>query len=257
MMKSGVLIALPLLLAGACGTKDPPADCGSPDMAIVTLEADASDQEPNRWCVDIHAASRVDATATSPGLDEAYAVSKPGVYPWTNLTFLEASEACGRAGKTLCDWEVLKLITPTVGQGEGDSVKWDSTTVEAVPRNGPEASVPHRYDAVNPVDMVIRELTGKPPFPEAKASVAFFTFPPESAEDEVDGKAAYVSGAISGNKVAGGVAQTAPVPQKTFKHPLLGFRCCALAQLRDAFPPLTQGPPRLRPASDPEVPLAP
>lgn len=255
--QAAVIVACVIGVVSCTSEKDPPNDCGTPDMAIVTLQADTADRSPLRYCVDIHAAARLDADGASAGRDESFAVSRPGVYPWTNLTFQEASEACGRAGKFVCDWEVIKLITPTLGELTPGRVSWDSTTIEALPRNGPETSVAHRFDALNPVDMVIRGETGKPPFPESRASVAFYTIAPESADDGYNLTNGFVSGTISGSKVAGGVAQQAAVPKTGFKHPLIGFRCCALAQLRDAFPPLGQDPSRVRPEIDPEVPLAP
>lgn len=257
------LPSLPLLAlatavaAAACSTKPPPEDCGSDDMAIVTFRATNDDLGPQRVCVDIHAAARVDASATSAGVDESFAVSRPGVYPWTNLTFREASEACGRAGKFLCDWATIKLITPLGPSLAHGRVSWDNTTVDAVPRNGPETSVPHRYDPVNPYDMVIGGQTGKPPFPESRGSVAFYTTVPIEDVDDYDATVGWMTGAISGGRVAGGVAEQAPVPTTDFKHPLVGFRCCTDARMRDAFPPLPQSPTRVRPGPDTEVPLAP
>ncbi len=248
-------LVAPLVALVACSTKSAPDDCGSPDMAFVTFLPASEDLDPPRICIDIHAASRVDATATSAGLDQSFAVSKPGVYPWTNLTFAEASEACGRAGKFLCDWAALKAISATL-QGTPGFVNFDTTAVEAVPRNGPETSMASRTDPLNAVDMQIAGLTGKPAFPETRASVAFFTIVPIDDADEIDPRSAYVLGAISGPKVASGVARQAAVPAD-FKHPLVGFRCCSDARLRDAFPALGASPTRVRPAPDPEVPLAP
>lgn len=57
------------------------------------------------FCVDTYPASRLDATETSPGLDESYAASRAGVIPWTNVTYDEALRACLDAGKTLCEPE--------------------------------------------------------------------------------------------------------------------------------------------------------
>ena len=255
MRRTPFALLAPLAALAACSTKAPPDDCGSPDMAFVTFLPASEDLDPPRICVDLHAAARLDATATSAGRDESYAVSKPAVYPWTNLTFREASEACGRAGKFLCDWSALKAITATV-QGTPGFVTFDTTAVEAVPRNGPETGLANRTEPLNPVDMQIAGLTGKPAFPETRASVAFFTTVPIEDADDVDPRSAYVLGAISGPKVAGGVARQAPVPAD-FKHPLVGFRCCADARLRDAFPALPASPTRVRPSPDAEVPLAP
>lgn len=244
-----------LVVVSACSTKEAPNDCGSPDMAFVTFLPASKSLDPPRICIDIHAASRLDASATSAGRDESYAVSRPGVYPWTNLTFREASEACGRAGKFLCDWDALKAITAIAPSAPG-FVTFDSTTIEALPRNGPETSMASRTDPLNPVDMLIRGETGKPAFPETRASAASFTIVPTDNEDEADPRVAYVLGAVSGKKVASGVARQGAVPQD-FKHPLVGFRCCSDARVRDAFPALAPSPSRVRPTVDEEVPLAP
>lgn len=240
---------------GAC-SEDDPVDCGEDgSMALVTLRQRAG-TPPLRWCVDIHAASRVDADAKSAGLDESFAVSKPSAYPWTNLTFREASEACGRAGKFLCDSDVLKLIAPTFGL-DGNAIKFDTTTVDAVPANSDVQTVPHRLDEVNPYDMVIAGQTGKPPFPESTASVAFWTVVPEKDDQYVDELAPQMIGSISDGKAIGGYLVRVPVTVEGFKHPLLGFRCCIDAKLRAAFEPLARDPSRVRAGADPEVRLAP
>jgi hypothetical protein len=252
-----VPLAVPAALTiGACAGEDPPNDCGDPSMAIVTLKNDKAEDDPTRWCVDIHAASRLDASATSAGLDESYAVSRPGVYPWTNVTFQEASEACGRAGKFLCDNDVLKLITPTGGD-QGGRIAYDLTAIDAVPRNGPETQVAHRYDPANPYDMVITGNTGKPPFPDSTRSVAFWSIVPEKDASYVDEREPYVTGALADGKAVGGYTVSSPVTKDGFKHPLLGFRCCINAKMRSAFTALAQDPRRVRSGPDPEVPLAP
>lgn len=254
-MRAVALLPLLLVVAAACGEKDPPNDCGSPDMSIVTVASSDADHSPLRWCVDIHAASRVDASATSAGLDESYAVSRAGVYPWTNLTFEEASDACGRAGKQLCDAFLLGVINPPTGFSAPGFLASDATVVEAVPRNGAETSVPARFDVASEGESDDAQLK-RTAYPDARASVAFYTIAPESQDDEKGGADAYVVGAVSGNRVSGGIRTRAPVPKTGFKHPLVGFRCCVLAQLRDAFPPVS-GAPRLRSGPDGEVPLAP
>lgn len=239
-------------------SEDDPLDCGKdPSMALVTLRGRSSDA-PLRWCVDIHAASRVDADQAGAGQDESFAVSKPSAYPWTNLTFREASEACGRAGKFLCDSDVLQLVTPTRGVAGGSgSVLFFDTAIDAVPRNSDVASVPNRLDDVNPYDMLISGNTGKPPFPESTGSVAFWTVVPEKDDQYVDERAPHMTGAISGDRAIGGFPIRAPVSTPGYRHPLLGFRCCINAKMRAAFEPLARDPARLRGAPDPEVRLAP
>ncbi|HJL04418.1 MAG TPA: MopE-related protein [Polyangiaceae bacterium LLY-WYZ-15_(1-7)] len=53
-------------------------------------------------------ASRPDATASAPGGSSARACSRPGVLPWTQVTWAEARDACAAAGMRLCtedEWE--------------------------------------------------------------------------------------------------------------------------------------------------------
>ena len=205
--------------------------------------------------MDIHAASRSDATDTSAGLDGSFATSRPNVYPWTNLTFEEASAACGRAGKLLCNYDVVAAITPTT-EGEPGLVAFDTTVITAVPTTGPEISVPHRFDKLNRVGMLIRGDTGKPAFPEATRSLAFFTIAPEHASDDVDQTAAFLSGTVAGDRAIGGIPPKTRVPVQGFKHPLVGFRWCILAKMRDAFIALGTDPNQRLAAPDVEVPLA-
>ena len=53
-------------------------------------------------------ASRPDATAASAGASSARACARPGVLPWTGITYPEAEAACQAAGKRLCteaEWQ--------------------------------------------------------------------------------------------------------------------------------------------------------
>jgi hypothetical protein len=53
-------------------------------------------------------ASRPDATATSAGVSGARACARPGVQPWSNVSYPEAAAACAAAGKRLCtdaEWQ--------------------------------------------------------------------------------------------------------------------------------------------------------
>lgn len=247
--------AIAFVVLASCA-KDLPSDCGDPAMAIVTFQPYGSAEDDARWCVDIHAASRVDATPQNAGLDDSYAVSQPGVYPWTNVSFREASEACGRAGKFLCDYDVLKAITPTTpGLGRAD---FDLTTISALPQNSLDTSVPNRLDPLNPYDMVINGYTGMPPFPESTKSVAFWSTLPGKDDKDRDETAAYLIGSISGDQAIGGnIIASAVSDQENLRHPLIGFRCCILAKMKPAFEPLGRDPKLMRPTIDQGVPLAP
>ncbi len=55
-------------------------------------------------------ASRPDATATGVGIDQAFACSKQGVQPWTNITHPQAEAACASIGARLCsesEWQKM------------------------------------------------------------------------------------------------------------------------------------------------------
>ena len=59
------------------------------------------------YCIDKYEASRTDATATSQGVDNEAALSRPGVLPWmvnpmSEAHFAEFQAACSAAGKRLC-----------------------------------------------------------------------------------------------------------------------------------------------------------
>lgn len=238
-------------LAG-CG-EGPPDDCGNAPMAIITFKGQSSGDEEQRFCVDIHAASRPDATDTSAGRDESYATSRPNVIPWTNLTFQEASEACGRAGKFLCDWDVIRAITPaTPAFG---AVEWDMTKIRALSPTSDVEKVKNRLEALNPYDMVIEGKTGQPPFPESTGSVAFWTLVPPKDDGYHDPQDSYVSGMLTDTEAVGGFARAAPVNDSSYKHPLLGFRCCVDAKMRTAFDALGHDPKRVRDEEDPDVPI--
>ena len=63
----------------------------------------------DQFCIDKYEASRPDATASSPGTDNSYATSRPGVMPWMGVSFEDAQAACEAAGKRLCtpsEWEL-------------------------------------------------------------------------------------------------------------------------------------------------------
>lgn len=54
------------------------------------------------FCVDLHEASRQDATADAVGSDGSLATSRAGVQPWKGATFATAGDACAAVGKRLC-----------------------------------------------------------------------------------------------------------------------------------------------------------
>ncbi len=247
-------VTLTFFAAVSCG-EGPPDDCGDAPMAMIVFQGQSSGDEERRFCVDIHAASRLDATETSGGRDESYATSRPNAIPWTNLTFQEASEACGRAGKFLCDWDVLRAITPA--SPALGTVTWDMTSISALSPTSDVEHVDNRLEALNPYDMVINLKTGQPPFPESTGSVAFWTIVPPKDEGYHDPQDAYVSGALTDDEAVGGYARAAPVNASSYKHPLLGFRCCIDAKMRTAFEALGQDPKRVREEEDPDVPIAP
>ncbi len=87
-------------LDGGCGYDAGASPWCPPEMVLIN----------NSFCMDIWEASRPDATAMYPGVDETYAVSAPGVLPWWSysLTQADARDACEAACKRLCtvaEWE--------------------------------------------------------------------------------------------------------------------------------------------------------
>ncbi|WP_156339210.1 hypothetical protein [Chondromyces crocatus] len=241
--------------APACSTVDPPTDCGDPSMSIVTFQGRTSTEEDQiRSCVDIHAASRRDATTTSAGRDESFAASRPEAIPWTNLTFEEAIGACGRAGKFLCDSDELRALAP-LSSTSATGVEFDETAITALSPTSDVTSLPHRFDPLNPYDMVIRGDTGKPPYPESTGSVAFWTASPVREDNEKDPSIPLILGRLSKDTAIGGVLRMSPVLDPAFRHPLLGFRCCINAKMRSAFEPLPADPSRIRQEED-DVPIA-
>ncbi len=54
------------------------------------------------FCIDLHEASRQDATADAVGSDASLATNRAGVQPWKGATFADAGDACAAAGKRLC-----------------------------------------------------------------------------------------------------------------------------------------------------------
>jgi len=60
------------------------------------------------FCIDLHEASRPDATASSAGIDSSKATSRAGVIPWQVSNNAAAAAGCKAAGKRLCasaEWQ--------------------------------------------------------------------------------------------------------------------------------------------------------
>ncbi len=240
----------------ACGAEDPPEDCGDSTMSIVTFNGGSSAEDDDiRSCIDIHAASRRDAKNTSAGRDESFATTRPNVIPWTDITFGGAIEACGRAGKFLCDADELRAIAPIAGFGGDGSVLYDETAIDALVPTSDTEEVSHRFDPINSFDMVIAGQTGKPPFPDTVGSVAYWTVSPTREDQSRDPAIPLVLGRLEADYAVSGVLRVTPVLDSDFKHPLLGFRCCINAQMRDAFAALPNDPNRVR-KEEPDVPIA-
>lgn len=246
-----VSVVVVALLVAACSNEDPPSDCGDPSMSIITFKGRTGDDDDLRTCVDIHAASRSDATATSRGLDGSLATSRPNALPWTNLTFRESVEACSRAGKFLCNYDELRAIAPA-SESMGYTV-YDEEAIEALSPTSSVTEVPHNFDQINRYD----PPRGNNPYPESSGSVAYWTSSAEWDDKEVDPSIPHVLGRILGTRVAGGALSVAPVLDPAYKHPLLGFRCCINAKMRSAFGALPADPTKVRESEDMEVPLAP
>lgn len=239
-----------------CGGEDPPANCGDSSMSIVTfLGKDSEAENAVRTCVDIHAASRRDATEDAPGRDESLATSRPSAIPWTAVTFREAVEACGRAGKFLCDSDQLRAIAPIAGiAGGSGEVLYDETAITALSPTSDATAVAHRFDQLNPVDMMISQKTGKPPFPESTGSVAYWTYSPERLDRYNDPDVPLLFGRLQADSAVGGYLQSTPVLDEQYSHPLLGFRCCINARMRSAFEPVKVDDRYLR-EEEPDVPI--
>ncbi len=86
-----------------------------PDMVLVS----------GTYCIDMWEASRPDATALSPGVDDSFAVSAPDRIPWWSsvLTPGEADLACQSACKRLCtasEWQTACQGPSQTVYGYGD-----------------------------------------------------------------------------------------------------------------------------------------
>jgi hypothetical protein len=251
-----LLASVVALVGSACGAEDPPVDCGDDSMSIVTFNGMSSSAEDEvRMCVDLHAESRRDAKVDAAGRDESFATTRPNVIPWTDVTFGEAIEACGRAGKFLCDADALRAIAPVDGFWADGTIRYDETAIDALVPTEERTKVAHRFDPLNAFDMVIGGETGKPPFPDTLGQVAYWTASPPTDDNNRDPAIPLVLGRLESDYAVSGYLRVAPVLDEGFKHPLLGFRCCINARMRDAFAPLPADPKRVR-KEEPNVPIA-
>ncbi len=64
----------------------------------------------NIFCIDPYEAARPDATESSPGEDQSYAVSKAEVMPWRIALVEEAIQACEYSDKRLCEPSEWTLV---------------------------------------------------------------------------------------------------------------------------------------------------
>lgn len=253
-MKKLVIACLPLLFSAtsllACSEPLPTTCEGRPDMALVPIQHTTN--EPLPTCVDIHVASRRDATETSPGRDSSYAVSQPNAIPWTNVSFAEASAACGRAGKYLCDKTTASRLV-VVGPPRRINRIYDYLTdaITALRPTGPELSHPdqRRLGYFDP-------HFADPAFPDTVGSVAVWTTEDifEVTSHDMPRDTPYIVGALYDDFAISGVAQPSRMDEADFQHPLLGFRCCLDARLLDVFEALPPDERHILP-EEPDVPI--
>ena len=104
------------------------------------------------FCIDVHEASRPDATASSPGADGSQATSRPGVLPWssgdaTQMNRVVAATACQAAGKRLCttqEWRVVCRGPDDLGYCYGDA--YDPLTCNGIDTYCECDPYPHCYE---------------------------------------------------------------------------------------------------------------
>lgn len=219
-----------LVCAGVACAEPVPRECAERlgfeevDAAVfVSVDGDER-REPEPLCIDKYPASRLDASSASPGRDESFAASQPGVIPWTGMTFREANLACGRGGKFLCAADVLQGVAS--GPGEMRNALEPIEDFEVTGRDT-------FYGGVE---------IGAVPLPGANGSMVFI-----SSDRQL------VGDIIGTGVVMDGYPGPLPVPG--FSHPLVGFRCCIDSRVRDLFVPLGSDPGLIR-ENDPDVPVA-
>ncbi len=97
--------------------------CGEdvPDLEVRDVEVCLESREGTPYCIDTFEASRKDASADSPGVDDSSGTrSLEGRLPWTNLSWTSARAACESRGKRLCERdEWLDACDGQVGEALG------------------------------------------------------------------------------------------------------------------------------------------
>lgn len=73
----------------------PCGDCPFNTVRVEARSQPTTSSPANHYCVDVYEASRPDATADNAGSETSHAVSQRDVLPWTNVTALDAHQACG------------------------------------------------------------------------------------------------------------------------------------------------------------------
>ncbi len=228
-----------------CGP-DLDKSCRHEGMSLIVIDDFSEEDFEPPICVDIHLASRVDASETSAGRDESFAVSQAGAIPWTDLTWEEALLACGRAGKMLCDVQVLRVIGPSAEPGTGRQ----DEPVKALSPTGPETSFPNHPEPIDP------NFGGEWEFPETRDSIAVWGAPESRKEGEIyPADQPLIFGTLSADGSSGQATREAPVRDKAFQHPLLGFRCCIDSRLDGVLDPFPLDPGRVL-EKEPNVPIS-
>lgn len=239
------LVTAALVASGVVATAckpDLPRACDRGDMALVTFRETDYDVP---MCVDVHAASRRDATATGAGVDESFATSRPGAIPWTNLTFTGALEACARAGKYLCDVRTYQVIGP-------------SPLDPATPPERPISALEPTSDVTELPDQrkpLFPPAVSAVPFPESAGSIAYWAFSRDDDDwSDYSDTTHLIFGRLT-SATATSSSSSVAMFDDAFRHPLLGFRCCIDPRLDGAFEALPPDPDLVRTDLEP-VPIA-
>jgi hypothetical protein len=215
----------------ACSPKRP--DC--PEGTVENQRPGSLDDKDfafSAMCVDAFLASRLDATATDPGLDESYATSRAGVMPWTNVLFGEAERACLDAGKQLCVYSLVSSLGcsyQATTEPPKAIARLRPTGVDGIPDDGK-----HIADwRLLPAWMDSHFISGDVSTASAAVPCPTVNFVAKDAE-----------------LVAAGIH---PAYDPRFKSPLLGFRCCMQRVWSDLAVVYNEPGTLLREGPDPEV----
>lgn len=253
-MRAAALVSSVMCLASLGCTEPWPQRCeGRPEMAYVPIRGFGPGDDAMPTCVDIHVASRREATSTSPGRDGSFAVSQPNAIPWTNVTFAEAAAACGRAGKFLCDKTTASRLASVKASVSANRIySFHTDAIDALHPTGPEISHPDQ----RPLGYYDPDFA-EPGFPDTVGSVAIWASEDNRniiSYDQPRGTP-YVVGAIYGDLAISGITTPSRMDDADFRHPLLGFRCCLDARLLDVFEPLPPNEEHVL-SETPDVPIA-